>query len=821
MKYLIYDLFSGVGYCNQLFSLETAIYLANISKRKLILLIRYPLCHCGRSSWEYGHILDFFKTDYMQFLPYGIEVYYKDIPYSVNKIIRDQNTKKNIFCERLSGIGIIDKQILEDYSNDLSNDKIVTFLHNRKPVILDLDTWVEEYVHISESNASRCFYNFLTNDKNYKLMSDICFALTKLKDGINIIFNKFTLPEKYYSFHFRFGDKRHSKSYIDNVANNKFNLIVSKITKYNYKNIIIMCDRKDSDIILKLTQYCKDNNINILYSDSFINNIDKKELNRHFPNVSDYEVIKFLIEKQICNNSEIFTGWHFSTVSNYIQYNNFLNNKPHNLYVEGDVVKHDNKYSWISSKIFGASIAFKCFFKDNIKINMNNNETKLITLTNDGYLNMTKNLLISMTKLGIEQTLKIYCIGSKSYNYFKERYPENEIEIIDFADSHLHNWVEYKALQNPDVKGKELWADITSYKMYAMNKELKTGKNIIFTDGDIVFEKNPFPYIFENISNDLELFIQNDEQSIEWANWCTGFFWMKSNKNTINITDFTTIRKNIEHFQNDQQYLRRYSKKIKFKYFDLDLFPNGKYFREKKPKSPYIIHFNYDTGVHKINRMKMFKKWYVDNENQYVKKLVNETYISKNPISKYLKSKNISLKQGSICEFEEKENFILDSINKNIKNVLEIGFLAGHSANLFLKLNKDIKVTSIDQLHLQSVRPGLEWININYPNRHTFIKGESSDILSKDVVKDKFDCILIDGSFKFDDVHQDIILCKKYSHKNTILIVNSVIKNKSLEKYWTVGPTTAWNKLLNIHVSQIKQLDISSGNSIVVGKYIF
>jgi hypothetical protein len=28
MKYLIYDLFSGVGFCNQLFSLETAIYLA-------------------------------------------------------------------------------------------------------------------------------------------------------------------------------------------------------------------------------------------------------------------------------------------------------------------------------------------------------------------------------------------------------------------------------------------------------------------------------------------------------------------------------------------------------------------------------------------------------------------------------------------------------------------------------------------------------------------------------------------------------------------------------------------------------------------------
>ena len=50
VKTLIYELFSGVGFCNQLFSLETAIYLANISNRKLILLIRNPLYHYGKAS---------------------------------------------------------------------------------------------------------------------------------------------------------------------------------------------------------------------------------------------------------------------------------------------------------------------------------------------------------------------------------------------------------------------------------------------------------------------------------------------------------------------------------------------------------------------------------------------------------------------------------------------------------------------------------------------------------------------------------------------------------------------------------------------------
>ena len=69
MKYLIYELFSGVGLCNQLFSLETGIYLANIFNRKLIIIIRNPLCHCGKSSWDYGYLLNFFNNDFSLFNP--------------------------------------------------------------------------------------------------------------------------------------------------------------------------------------------------------------------------------------------------------------------------------------------------------------------------------------------------------------------------------------------------------------------------------------------------------------------------------------------------------------------------------------------------------------------------------------------------------------------------------------------------------------------------------------------------------------------------------------------------------------------------------
>ena len=74
------------------------------------------------------------------------------------------------------------------------------------------------------------------------------------------------------------------------------------------------------------------------------------------------------------------------------------------------------------------------------------------------------------------------------------------------------------------------------------------------------------------------------------------------------------------------------------------------------------------------------------------------------PLTKYIESKGITLRQGYMTQVMKHETLIVKSIEKhfsnlkNIKNVLEIGFLAGHSADLFLKLNK---------IHLQFIKPTL------------------------------------------------------------------------------------------------------------------
>ena len=128
MKSLIYELFSGVGFCNQLFSLETAIYLANISNRKLILLIRNPLCHCGRASWDYGRFLDFFSDDYKEFLPHGLDVYYGELPSDICRILNDANKCYHInYVDRFSRIAIVDK----DLDNSGNSNDIKSFLGER------------------------------------------------------------------------------------------------------------------------------------------------------------------------------------------------------------------------------------------------------------------------------------------------------------------------------------------------------------------------------------------------------------------------------------------------------------------------------------------------------------------------------------------------------------------------------------------------------------------------------------------------------------------------------------------------------------------
>ena len=243
MKNLIYELFSGVGLCNQLFSLETAIYLANISNRRLILLVRYPFCHCGRANWDYGYLLNYFTNDFQQYLPNGFEVYYKYPPQDILNIINDTNR-----CHQFKYIDLFSEMVFVDKVLDTPENAnlIKDYCHSRKKASLNFDAFEDfEFFYMDQSNASRCFYNFYTSQANYILMYNICKSIkfkTFFYDIADNLYRNFVRDNKTTVFlHLRFGDNYESNDFFILTRNNKDMIenISAFIDKHTTQNDII------------------------------------------------------------------------------------------------------------------------------------------------------------------------------------------------------------------------------------------------------------------------------------------------------------------------------------------------------------------------------------------------------------------------------------------------------------------------------------------------------------------------------------------------------------------------------------------------------
>ena len=137
--------------------------------------------------------------------------------------------------------------------------------------------------------------------------------------------------------------------------------------------------------------------------------------------------------------------------------------------------------------------------------------------------------------------------------------------------------------------------------------------------------------------------------------------------------------------------------------------------------------------------------------------------------------------------------------SSNAKNIMEIGFNGGHSADLFLSLNNEIKLTSLDIGEVDAVLFGKSFIDTNYPFRHNLIVGDSKESVpafSKLNPNTFFDVIFIDGGHEFIDSISDIVHCKKLAHKDTIVILDDTRFSPPM-KNWNLGPNKAWETCVN------------------------
>jgi predicted O-methyltransferase YrrM len=161
------------------------------------------------------------------------------------------------------------------------------------------------------------------------------------------------------------------------------------------------------------------------------------------------------------------------------------------------------------------------------------------------------------------------------------------------------------------------------------------------------------------------------------------------------------------------------------------------------------------------------------------------------------------------------------SSQPNIK-IMEIGFNAGHSSEIFLKYNDTSTVISFDIGLHNYTSYGKEYIDNMYPNRHKLIIGDSRITIPKyyNENNDKFDLIFIDGGHDYDIAKTDIENCYHLSHINTIIIIDDVVYNSNFG--YTIGPTKAW--LEYVSNNKFSNLDIkkyNDGRGMVWGKYVF
>jgi predicted O-methyltransferase YrrM len=142
-------------------------------------------------------------------------------------------------------------------------------------------------------------------------------------------------------------------------------------------------------------------------------------------------------------------------------------------------------------------------------------------------------------------------------------------------------------------------------------------------------------------------------------------------------------------------------------------------------------------------------------------------------------------------------------LNKNVTNILEVGFNAGFSSLLMLMANPNLKVISIDiGMHGYTV-PCYNEMKTLFGDRITLVIGDSMVALPP--INEKFDIINIDGGTNMELIVNDTIHSYRLAKSKSILIMNNINMNMIWYKYKDLLGL----KKLNVYTYQSENFDVA------------
>ena len=184
----------------------------------------------------------------------------------------------------------------------------------------------------------------------------------------------------------------------------------------------------------------------------------------------------------------------------------------------------------------------------------------------------------------------------------------------------------------------------------------------------------------------------------------------------------------------------------------------------------------------------------------------------------FLNSKGFHTFEGYSQQCPEQVRDLIGLSSMPNIHVMEIGFNAGHSAEVFLKHNSNLTLTSFDIGYHPYIKSAKEYIDLVYPNRHTLIIGDSMQSLPEYIRRfptQKFDLIFIDGGHDYRVAYSDLSNCIQLSHKDTIIIMDDTVYRQD----YANEPAQAWlNHVNEGKVVELNRVDYGHSRGMTWGK---